>query len=301
MYELVRLTERDLYIDCPAKIGVVLTGADEAVLIDSGSDRDAGKKVLRVLEGQGWKLKAIFNTHSHADHIGGNRFLQEKTGCRIYARGLERACTLEPLLEPAGLYGGLPFKALRHKFLMAQGSDVLPLTEDALPPGMSLIPLPGHSPDMTGFLTAGGTAYIADSVFPEETLRKYGISYLWDPSAALKTLSALRTLKAERFVPSHAPVTDDIGPLAARNEEAVLAVRALLLELCREPSSFEELLERVCAAFSLTMTAQQYALIGSTVRSYLSDLCDRGEIGCSFSGGRMLWTAAQRGEGRDGA
>ena len=78
MYELIQLTEHDYYIDCPAKIGLVRIDEDNVVLIDSGNDKDAGKKVFRILEANGWNLKAIFNTHSHADHIGGNRFLQDK-------------------------------------------------------------------------------------------------------------------------------------------------------------------------------------------------------------------------------
>lgn len=76
MYELIQLTEHDYYIDCPAKIGLVKAADDEVFLIDSGNDKDAGKKIYRILESNKWKLKAIFNTHSHADHIGGNRFLQ---------------------------------------------------------------------------------------------------------------------------------------------------------------------------------------------------------------------------------
>ena len=45
MYELIRVSEHDYYFQSPAKIGLVLTGEREAVLIDSGSDRDAGRKV----------------------------------------------------------------------------------------------------------------------------------------------------------------------------------------------------------------------------------------------------------------
>ena len=73
MYELIQVTENCCYFDCPAKIGLVKTGADRVCLIDSGNDKDAGKKVKRALDANGWTLEAIYNTHSHADHIGVNQ------------------------------------------------------------------------------------------------------------------------------------------------------------------------------------------------------------------------------------
>lgn len=290
MYELIQLSPHDYYIDCPAKIGLVQTSDTEVVLIDSGSDKDTGKKVLRMLEAKGWTLQAIFNTHSHADHIGGNRFLQEKTGCRIYARGLECSYVNCPQLEPMGLYGGLPFKELQHKFLLAQESCALPLTEDVLPAGMKLLELPGHCFDMVGFLTADGTAYIADSVSSEETLAKYGIGFLWDPEKTLRTLEALPLVAAKRFVPSHAAVTEDISPLAERNAEAIRSVKTHILAICETPVTFEELLQRIFSDYGLQMSAQQYVLIGSTLRSYLSSLYTAGLLGFAFSENRMLWS-----------
>ena len=97
MYELIQVTESAYYIQCPAKIGLVRTGPDRAVLIDSGSDKDAGKKAKKILDANGWKLEAIYNTHSHADHIGGNEYLQKQTGCRVYAFGIERDFTEHPV------------------------------------------------------------------------------------------------------------------------------------------------------------------------------------------------------------
>ena len=194
MYELIQLTEHDYYIDCPAKIGLVRIDEDNVVLIDSGNDKDAGKKVFRILEANGWNLKAIFNTHSHADHIGGNRFLQDKTGCSIYAKGMECTYTNHPILEPTTLYGGLPFKALKHKFLMAKDSKADFLTEYCLPEGMELLELPGHSFDMVGFKTCDGTAYIADCVSSRETLTKYGIGYLWNVEDSLATLAFINVV-----------------------------------------------------------------------------------------------------------
>ena len=41
------------------------------------------------------------------------------------------------------------------------------------------------------------------------------------------------------------------------------------------------------------MTAQQYALVGSTLRSYLSSMYDHGELTVCFRDNRMLWAAAE--------
>lgn len=289
MYELIQVNENDYYINCPAKIGVVKISDHEIVLIDSGNDKDAGKKVLRILEANGWKLHAIYNTHSHADHIGGNHFLQERTGCKIYAKGIEAAYTNNPILEPIGLYGGLPMKDLRHKFLMAQPSKAEELVESELPSGMELIPLPGHCADMVGFLTKNGTAYIADCISSAETLEKYGIGYMWDPETARKTLEYVKTIKAKFFVPSHAEATDTIVEIADKNIASIDKIFDTVLKLCAEKISFEKLLKKVFDTYGMQLTVQQYALVGSTLRSYLTDLFERGKITYEFAENEMLW------------
>ena len=69
MYELVQVSEKCYYINCPAKIGVYVADSANVYLIDSGNDKDAGRKVRKILSENGWNLKGIINTHSNADHM----------------------------------------------------------------------------------------------------------------------------------------------------------------------------------------------------------------------------------------
>ena len=73
MYELIQITERNYYIQSPAKIGLIKLNDQNVCLIDSGNDKDAGKKIRQILTANEWQLTAIYNTHSNADHIGGNK------------------------------------------------------------------------------------------------------------------------------------------------------------------------------------------------------------------------------------
>ncbi len=292
MYELIQITPQCYYIQSPAKIGLVELGGGAVCLIDSGNDKDAGRKVRQLLDARGWKLSAIYNTHSNADHIGGNRYLQGQTGCKVYAPGIEQAFTRFPLLEPAFLYGGYPCRDLRHKFLMAQESDALPLTPECLPAGFSLLPLPGHFFDMVGFRTPEDVVYLADCLSSQETLEKYQIGFIYDVAAYLDTLERVKSLTARMFVPAHAPATQEIAPLAQRNIDKVWEIAGRILELCAQPVGFEELLRQLFDSYQLAMNFEQYVLVGSTVRSYLSWLKDTGRLEAAFSGNRLLWRRA---------
>ena len=66
MYELIQVSERDYYIQSPAKIGLVRLNDSDVCLIDSGNDKDAGRKLRQILDANKWHLTAIYNTHSNA-------------------------------------------------------------------------------------------------------------------------------------------------------------------------------------------------------------------------------------------
>ena len=289
MYELIQVAERSYYIQSPAKIGLVKLNEQDVCLIDSGNDKDAGRKVRQILDANGWRLTAIYNTHSNADHIGGNKYLQGQTGCKIYAPGIDCAFTRHPVLEPSFLYGGYPCKELRHKFLMAQESDAQELTQESLPEGFEIIPLPGHFFDMVGFRTPDDVVYLADCLSSRETLDKYQIGFIYDVAAYLNTLEMVKSLQAKVFVPAHAAASEDIADLAQYNIDKVLEIADKIIGICKEPLCFEAILQRLFTDYGLTMNFEQYVLVGSTVRSYLAWLKDTGRVNGLFENNMLLW------------
>ena len=294
MYELIQAGARTYYINCPAKIGVYQINDSEVCLIDSGNDKDAGKKVLRILEENGWSLAMILNTHSHADHIGGNLYLQQKTGCAVYAPEIEAAFVQYPVLEPSYLYGGFPCKELRNKFLLAASSTVQPLREEILPKGLTMLRLDGHSFSMSAFKTSDDVWFLADCLTGENILQKYHISFLYDVEAYVQTLETVCSLQAKLFIPSHAEPTTDIVPLAAINLKKTEEIIALLPKICMRPLAFDDILQAVFEHYALTMDWTQYVLVGSTIRSYLSYLQNRKILDTKIVSNKLCWCVTEQ-------
>ena len=293
MYELIQVLNNTYYVNCPAKIGLYLDVDKGVYLIDSGNDKEAGRKVRQILDKNGWTLRAILCTHSHADHIGGCKYLQAQTGCKVYSPGVERDFTRHTLLEPALLYGGFPPKALRHKFLMAQESDADELASAELPEGFEIIPLPGHCFEMVGFRTPDDVVFLADCLSSRATLEKYRIGFIYDVQAYLDTLEKVKSLSGAFFVPAHAEACEDVSELAQYNIDTVNEIAGRIKSICTQPVNFEALLKRLFDEYALELSFEQYALVGSTVKSYLAWLMDKGQLKAKCESNLLLWEAAE--------
>ncbi len=289
MYELIQVGKQSYYINCPAKIGVYRANDSEVYLIDSGNDKDTGRRVRKVLDENGWSLKGIINTHSNADHIGGNGYLQQQTGCKIFANGIEAAFTKYPILEPSFLYGGFPSKDLHHKFLLATKSDAVDILDPEFPKELEVISLPGHFFNMIGIRTPDNIVFLADCISSQSILEKYHIAFIYDIAEFLKTLDKVEKMKAVLFVPAHAEATKDVKELVLFNRNKVWEIADNILLLCESPILFEVILKKIFDKYDLIMNFEQYVLVGSTVRSYLSWLKDAGRVSVLFEDNQLLW------------
>lgn len=289
MYELIQAGERTYYINCPAKMGIYKISEADVCLIDSGNDKDAGKKVEKILTEKNWNLRMIINTHSHADHVGGNHLLQQRLDCPVYSIGIENSFIQDPILEPSFLYGGYPCKELRNKFLQAQPSSVQELVEDVLPEGLEIKHLDGHSFSMIGIKTSDEVWFLADSLTNSAVIEKYHISFLYDVAAYLESLEKVENLHGKLFIPAHAEPTENIQELVEINRAKVYEIIDKIKSICQEPYNFEEILKKIFDAYRLKMNFTQYVLVGSTIRSYLSYLHDQGILHIEFSNNKLLW------------
>jgi len=288
---LQKISSNTYLIPCPTNIGVYVQDG-QVVLIDSGNDKEAGRQILKLLDQRNWKLKLIINTHSNADHIGGNAFIQNKTDCRIAATRIEAAFIQNPILEPSFLYGGYPNSRLTNKFLMAKPSrvtDIIPSFGKILDTNLEAISLPGHFFDMIGIKTPDNVIFIADSLFSEDIINKYHLFFLCDIKAHLQTLQKLNTIEADIFIPSHSIPTSSIKELIVINENKVREIITAVLSYCKGPTTFDEIISRMCKRYKIDLNFNQYALISNTIKSYLSYLYDEGKLEISFSDGNVFW------------
>jgi glyoxylase-like metal-dependent hydrolase (beta-lactamase superfamily II) len=278
----------------PTNVGV-FASEGKAVLIDSGNEDDAGRKILRACGAAGLEVSCIANTHSNADHCGANAFVQARTNCRIAAPRIETSFIESPSLEPAFLWGGFPLPALRNKFLVAKSSRVSDFLEPpCLVPGtgIEVLPLPGHYVGMVGYLTPDRVFFAADAMASAAILEKYKYYYVYDVAAHVATLDAIASMDADWFVPSHAEPTRDGGALAAINKAKIFEVGERILDLCGSfgsgPTTPDALIAGLAASYGLELNHTQYALLGSTLRSYVAWLADRSLVSTRIEANRLV-------------
>ena len=144
---------------------------------------------------------------------------------------------------------------------------------------------------MVGYRTPDDVVYLADCLSSRETLDKYQIGFIYDVARYLETLEKVKGMRAA-CCPGPCEAAEDIAPLADYNIAKVHQVAEQILHVCAQPLCFEQILQRLFTIYNLTMTYEQYVLVGSTVRSYLSWLKDTGRAAAFFEDNLLLWKRA---------
>ena len=289
--ELKRLGERTWYFPGRVNIGYYEENG-QGYLIDTGLDDDQGRKILKLLgEERKIPLRAIINTHSNADHIGANAFIQKRTNCEVWATRIEGVMTEHTTLEPLLLWSAWPFTPILGKFIEAKPSKVSfiessgPIMDTAL----TAVPLPGHFLDMIGVKTPDGVFFLADSLFDPIILEKYRFSVMLDVASAYETLNKIADTAASWFVPCHAMATQQIGELVRQNKEGLGWVSEAVLDTLGEPLSREDILSGISMKNGLEMDAAHLLLNLACVSAHLTYLAELEKVEPFVRDCRLLW------------
>lgn len=288
--ELIQLGKNTWYIPGRVNVGYY-EESGRGFLIDSGLDDEYGRKLLRTIEVRNIPLAAIINTHSNADHIGGNSFIQKRTGCEVWTTRFEALITESPKIEPMFLWGAYPFSGIRNKFMEAKPSKTLVISNEGtiMNTGLTAVPLPGHFLDMIGVMTPDNVFFIADALFDPVVINKYFFIVMLDIASAYSTFELIENSDAQWFVPCHAEPTKDIKPLVDENRKAVRNLSEETLAACEIPRSREEILVTLATKHGIEMDASHFLLNQSSVASHLTWLSENGFIEYFMEGSRLLW------------
>ena len=306
--QLVPLSEHISYLSMPTNLGFIRffdeTGKDCVYLIDSGNDETTGARILDFIRANfpDATLKAIINTHSHADHCGGNSYLVRETGCQVWASKGEAYLMEFPDIETQLVWGGTAIHDIRSKYLLAKpcrvtrvfdGEEELFLPCEKGRISLKVISLPGHYVDQTGFLltdTDGKRVMFAGDVLSgRNSIKKHWIQYLLDETKTKESLEKIQTVEADFYVPGHGDVTDNVEGIAELNLLAILETEDMIVDELKTPKTTEEVLKAVADRSGITLKTSQFCLIGSTLRSYLTGLYEGSRIDYVIEGNKMLW------------
>lgn len=134
-------------------------------------DTPDGAKYLEDAKSLGWTIDAIWNTHWHPDHAGGNLKIKDETGCRI--------------IGPAGEAQKIP--GIEDQM---RGGDTLKLGELTV----KVIDVPGHTlGHIAYYIPDAKVAFVGDALFALGC----GRVFEGDPKMMWTSLSRLKDLPPE--------------------------------------------------------------------------------------------------------
>lgn len=288
MFEVKHLIGNTFYYDAFTNVGIYRLGGNEAVLIDSCDHKRMVKGLDKELDAMGLRVSLVINTHCHVDHICGNRYFQDKYGCKILSTRLEQGFIYKPDLEPDFYNVALGGNKSNNPFYGIEPSEAEIITADNIPEGFEIVGLPGHGFEMVGVRTPDDVLFLADSVLSELTWESYKLPFFYSVNKATETLEKIKDMRARLFVPSHNAPVEDIRPLAEYNIEKLKEKKELIYALCNN-RSFEELFCEVMEKEELAIKAPKYCMYAVMVRNFLQALIEDDKIYCELENNRMIY------------
>ena len=304
---VINISDCIYYISGPTNIGIIEERLSDTksnlYMIDSGCNTEDGKRIFTEITEYFSKkditIKAIINTHSHADHCGANNYIQQKTNCEIWITENEQGSLINPFLQPIISWGGNPLPEINSSYYVAEKTvpnKIINTNEKlTLLNGIkiSFINLPGHYFEMIGILCENDNKKIlfaSDGIFGRKNIGKYWIPFLYDVKEFKNSLDTISSLNADFCIPGHGEPTSQIEETVELNKIAIISNEQCILEALKyKEQTQEDILKYVADKNEINLHIAQYMLIGCTIKAYLTFLYNEGKISYHIKENKMYW------------
>ena len=300
MAQILELGEGIYYLPGAVNMALAVGPEKEAVIVDTGGDKDAGRRVKKACEALAVTPVAILNTHAHADHYGGNDFLVRNLSVHnrnlpVYAPPFEAGIIENPYLEPVYLFNGAkPPRELLSKWLMAKPVAV---TQLLAPETLRLAGLELDVMDTSGHahthyaVKIGDILIAADAVFGTSVLDKYPLPFGQDVGAQQASAALVAELGARVVLPGHGDPTEAVEDLVEANLTAFARAANTVQAACTGLST-EGVLKAAADALGLEINdLPRYYLNLCVVSAYLSFLRETGRVELKLEHNELRWWA----------
>lgn len=304
---VINISDCIYYISGPTNIGIIEEQLSDTksnlYMIDSGCNTEDGKRIFTEITEYFSKkditIKAIINTHSHADHCGANNYIQQKTNCEIWITENEQGSLINPFLQPIISWGGNPLPEINSSYYVAEKTvpNKIINTNEKLTLNngikLSFINLPGHYFEMIGILCENDNKKIlfaSDGIFGRKNIGKYWIPFLYDVKEFKNSLDTISSLNADFCIPGHGEPTSQIEETVELNKIAIISNEQCILEALKHKNQTQEdILKYVADKNEINLHIAQYMLIGCTIKAYLTFLYNEGKISYHIKENKMYW------------
>jgi glyoxylase-like metal-dependent hydrolase (beta-lactamase superfamily II) len=262
---------RQLAGDTRVVSGLTNSGFVDGVVIDTCDDEAPYAGVA---------VSDVVITHGHADHFSVASVVRA-SGARAWAPRDDASLVENPDINIRGMFSwAKPGDIFVTKLFRGAPCPVDALIEDWRDPRMTPVPLPGHTLGHTGFLTADKVLFTGDALYQIEIWERHRLPYAIDPADVAASLEHVRTLDFDWLVPGHGKVVDreEAERHIAFHLGEIERINEFILEALTNERTTEDAIALVSAERGLSDNPAQYWLAVTTVKGFLGNLLERGDL-----------------------
>ncbi len=223
--EIENVSGKTYYFPGSTSIGMYSEGKN-VTLIDTGIDDNKIRKIFNYLSEESLYIENVVITHSHADHAGGNDFLQKRGFTRFFSSEMEAFILKHPDFFPYILFGSSYPEFLNTKFIVPSKTEhVYPVSSLK---NFKIFEFEGHSFQMVVLKTTDNIVFLADTMFSEKILEKHPIPFHIDTEKYINAMDIAEKIDADGYIVSHGGYYKSIWDLKKINLRALEKIMEII-------------------------------------------------------------------------